>query len=312
MCQTLLTPTPLRRGDTIAIISPATTVKSEYIVGAVEEITRRGYKAKVMPYASGPAAGSYASAEASREDDFCAAYADSEVRAILCSRGGYGAVHFIDKISEEMLRRDPKWLIGFSDISALHAMMLRAGVRSLHASMARHLAEYPNDAASNRLFGILEGELEYSIIGAADSRNIAGVAEGELRGGNLAVLDGLGGTPFDLLMPRENEDVILFIEDIGEAIYRTERMVRRLALCGALSCYKGIVVGRFTESRPDANYSSTADMLRERLPQWGAIGIPIAFDMPIGHIDGNMPVIEGARVRLTVTPDSSELDFIAD
>lgn len=307
MPEHILTPRPLRHGDTIALISPATAVREEYIAGAVKEIEHRGYKALVMPHASGPADGSYASGDEQRAADFVNAYSDPSVRAILCSRGGYGTVHFIDAIDPDLLRRDPKWLIGFSDISAMHAMMRHAGVRSIHASMAKHLTEFPDDGATGLLFSILEGRDSYTVEAQGDSRNIPGEASGELRGGNLAVLDGLVGTPFDMLVPREEDYVILFIEDIGEAIYRTERMVRRLALCGALKRYRGIVVGQFTESRPDLNFPSTADMLRKRLPQWGVESVPVAFGFPTGHIDGNMPLVEGARALLTVTTTASTL-----
>lgn len=306
----LISPAPLKKGDTIAIVSPATTVRSDYVAGARNALESLGFNVRVMPHALGPADGSHSSSEANRLNDFLEAYGDSNVRAILCARGGYGCIHFIDAVSPELLAADPKWVIGFSDVSAIHAMMHRAGVRSIHSSMAKHLAEFPlEDKVNTSLLKILTENKCIEYHAAPDSRNIPGSSQGELRGGNLAVLDGLTSTPFDLLVPDEGEEVILFIEDISEAIYRTERMIRRLALNGALSRYKGIIVGQFTDSKPDKNFSSTADMLRQRLPQWGASDIPIAFNFPIGHVDGNLPVVNGAKARLKVSPEGATLAF---
>lgn len=304
----LVTPPPLCSGDTIALVSPATVIKPEYVEGAVASLRSCGFNVKVMPHALGPSDGSYAASTAARLADFTGAYSDPQVRAILCARGGYGCIHLIDSIDPAMLAADPKWVVGFSDVSALHAMMHRAGVRSIHSSMAKHLALFPADDECNALLiSILKGTREVVYTSAASPLNFCGEATGTLRGGNLAVLDGLVGTPFDMLTPAESEDVILFIEDVGEAIYRSERMLRRLALSGALRRYRGIVVGRFTDSRPDSNYGTTAEMLHYRLREWGVDGIPVAFGFPCGHIDRNLPIVEGAQAALTVAPGGASL-----
>lgn len=303
-----VTPPPLRSGDTIAIVSPATVVRPEYVDGAVAALQGCGFNVRVMPHALGPSDGSYAASAAARLADFTAAYSDPQVRAILCARGGYGCIHLIDRIDPAMLAADPKWVVGFSDVSALHAMMHRAGVRSIHSSMAKHLALFPADDECNmQLVKILKGAREAVHTSGASPLNICGEAAGTLRGGNLAVLDGLVGTPFDMLAPAEGEDVILFIEDVGEAIYRSERMLRRLALSGALRRYKGIVAGQFTDSHPDSNYATTAEMLHDRLREWGAGGIPVAFGFPCGHTDRNLPLVEGARATLTVASGGASL-----
>lgn len=299
-----LRPRSLQQGDTIAILAPATTIKSEYVAGAGSFLQALGYRIRIMRHTLGPADGTYASSKAFRLTDFIDAYTDPEVRAILCARGGYGTIHLIDHITPELLKSDPKWVIGFSDISAFHAMMHRAGICSLHASMAKHLTLLGRDECTENLLQILTKGTEIKYDTDGDSRNIEGKATGKLRGGNLAVLDGLVGTPYDILTPSEGEDVILFIEDIGEAIYRTERMIRRLSLSGALQRYKGIIVGQFTESHPDLNFETTADMLRKRLPEWGVSNeTPIAFNFPIGHTDRNLPIIEGCQATLNVSKE---------
>lgn len=281
----------------MAIISPSSPVKEEFIDGAVDFLASEGYSPVVMPHAKGPASGSYAARGADRLDDMLAAWEDSSIRAILCSRGGYGAVHLLPRINPDFLRRDPKWLIGYSDISALHALLLHAGIASIHAPMAKHLTEEnPEDPSTRALMDILRGEfpMEYHV--APHPHNILGEAEGILAGGNLAVLNGLFGTDFDIL----REGTILFIEDISEAIYAVERMLYHILLSGGFDKVSGIIVGRFTEYRADKNFERMEDMISDFLQREGLAGIPVAFDFPVGHVKENLPLVEGARVHLIV------------
>lgn len=290
-------------GDKIAIIAPATTIKPEYIDGAVARLSALGFNPVVMPHAKGPASGSYASSIADRLADFNDAYTDSDVKAILCARGGYGVVHLLDKIDREMLRRTPKWVIGYSDISAFHALMYNVGIASLHAPMAKHLSIEPeSDFAVAELLEIIAGKptTEYRL--PAHPLNRPGSACGRLKGGNLAVLAGLIATPFDLLSADSDEDVILFIEDIAEAIYSTERMLWHLKHTDTLHRIKGLIVGQFTEYRPDLNWQTTEEMISARLSEFGITDIPVVFDFPVGHVSRNYPMIEGVTATLEVTP----------
>ncbi len=120
-----------------------------------------------------------------------------------------------------------------------------------------------------------------------------------LLGGNLAVLNGLAGTPFDIMAESLHRDVVLFIEDVSEPIYAVERMLYRLHLQGVLSKVKGILVGQFTEWKPDRNHESMYDMMHERFEEWG-VDCPVAFDFPVGHNERNVPLIEGVEVSLSV------------
>ncbi|MDE6410820.1 MAG: LD-carboxypeptidase [Muribaculaceae bacterium] len=302
----MIFPNSLKRGDRIAILSPSSPVKEEYIDRASEFLVSEGFEPVVMPFAKGPASGSYASTAEQRLDDFISAWEDDSIRAILCSRGGYGAVHLLRSLPAEFLRQDPKWLIGYSDISALHAMLLKAGVASIHSPMAKHLSEEDaQDFCVRSLIRILKGNfpLEYEV--PSHPYNIDGEAEGILAGGNLAVLNGLFGTAYDILQ----EGVILFIEDISEAIYAVERMLYHILLSGGFDRIKGLIIGRFTEYRPDKNFSSMEDMIKAFLEKEGIKGIPVAFNFPVGHVKENYPLVEGATAKLTVTSDVVKLSM---
>lgn len=307
----MIFPQPLKKGDKIAIISPASVVRPEYIDGAAEAIAARGFVPVVMPHAKGPADGSYSASEHDRTADFALAWNDTAIRAVLCARGGYGCVSILPAIPGSMLRANAKWLIGFSDVSALHAMLQSCGVASVHGPMARHLTEEPaDDPSTEALFPILTGTDTVTWSTPASSLDFHGEAQGRLRGGNLAVLNGLAGSRFDILrVDPADEDVILFMEDIAEPIYKVERVLWRLRLNGTLNRVAGLVFGAFTDYRPDRNFASMEEMIRHRILDWGLEGIPVAFNYPVGHQRANLPLIEGALARLSVTPAGVTLEM---
>ncbi|MDE7334876.1 MAG: LD-carboxypeptidase [Muribaculaceae bacterium] len=287
----LLTPPLLREGDTVALLSPASAIDAELIDGAARALEAEGFCPLIMPSAKGRC-GSFSADASGRLADIQAAIDNIDVKAIICGRGGYGAVHLLDRLN---LHR-PVWLAGFSDISALHALWHKNGIRSIHSSMAKELTlrECPGDEANRRLFQILHTGRMPSIEWDAHPLNRPGSARGVLRGGNLAVLDGLVGTPFDILtLP----DTILVIEDIAEPIYKVERMLWRLKLAGVFDRLKGLVVGQFTEYRPSADWSDMYSMIAALTAGYS---FPVAFNAPIGHVSGNLPFIEGVPAALTI------------
>lgn len=295
----ILIPAPLHPGSKIAIISPASIVRGEYIDGAVEFLRDCGYEAVVMPHAKGPADGCYAASAGDRLADFRAAWGDPEIDAVLCARGGYGTAHLLPELPVDFLRDNAKWLVGFSDISALHAALLHAGVASIHGPMAKHLCKNPGNASTAALMSLLSGGcMDYEVPTHPLSR--PGVARGRLMGGNLAVLNGLAATPYDVFARVAHEDVILFLEDVSEAIYAVERMLWRLYMAGTLHRLKGLIFGQFTEYRPSAKFATMEEMLDSLLHRISLSGIPVAVVFPVGHVDDNLPLVEGAEVTLTV------------
>ena len=291
----------------MAIIAPASAVKREYVEGAARFLTGRGFDVEIMPGTTDTPCGSYSAPQGVRRSSLLEAYCRPDIDAILCARGGYGCVHLLDDELTAAMRANPKWLVGFSDISALHAASLRAGVRSVHASMAKQLDLFPDSLPTSMLMDILEGDAPD--VNAQIEWGIGGSAGGMLIGGNLAVLSGLAATPFDMFALPAQRPCILFLEDVAEAIYAVERMLWRLHLSGTLTALKGLILGKFTEYKPDRNFPSMEAMLRSRLEEWGIRDIPVALGFPVGHIDENMPLIEGAEVEFEVSGRTATLKY---
>lgn len=304
----LIFPPYLQEGDRIIILSPSGKIDKAFLKGACERLESWGLEVVLAKHAGG-ADGRYAGTIKQRLGDLQAALDDERAKAILCSRGGYGAVHLVDKLDLTKFRRHPKWLIGFSDITVFHNLLQANGFVSLHAPMARHLTVEPaDDFCTQTLRKILGGcfaseasPLAYAC--PSHPLNHAGRGEGILRGGNLAVFYGLRGTPYDI--PAEGS--ILFIEDVGERPHAVERMLYNLKLGGVLAKLSGLVIGQFTEYEEDHSlgkdlYGAMADLLRE-------YHYPVCFNFPVGHVTRNLPLLSGACVRLETGAKESRLLF---
>lgn len=297
----MIRPPFLTPGDGVAIVSPASIINPDYVKGAVNRLTSWQLGVTVAPHALGRS-GAYSGTVDERLADFRKALYDPEIKAILCSRGGYGVVHLLDRLADDVAR-NPKWIIGFSDISALHALCVSRGVMSLHAPMCKHLSEEAADDRCTRyLRQILFGEIpEYRE--KPHPMNRQGETRGTLVGGNMAVLCGLTGTPYDLFRPGS----VLFIEDIAEAPYKIERMLYQLKLAGRLAALSGLIVGRFTEYTENEGLGGTLYELIYRLVE--EYDYPVCFDFPVGHVSDNLPLIEGSDVIFSVTSRSVDLSF---
>lgn len=285
-------PAPLKAGDTIAICSPAGPIEAAKVEGARKVLEEQGFKVKIMPNTLGRA-GIYSGSDDQRYSDLSKALTDPRVRAVLCSRGGYGVVHIMERLAGLDLKQDPKWVIGFSDISALHALMASNGIASIHASMAAHIRLGADDPDNKVLLEILAGKRPV-MSWEANPLDRPGVADGRLLGGNLAVLADLINTPYDIILP----GTILFIEDVSEPIYKIERILYQLRIAGVLPRLAGLIVGQFTEYKPDASYKTMEQMIADMTAPYR---YPVAFGVPIGHVDHNVPMIESAHVTLKVT-----------
>lgn len=304
----LIIPPYLHEGDKVVILSPSGKIDKSFLKGAVKRLTSWGLH-PVLSRHAGSSNGVYAGTVSQRLEDLQEAMDDADTRAILCSRGGYGAVHLVDKLDFSRFRESPKWLIGFSDITALHNLWQKEGFASLHAPMARHLTVEPeDDFCTQALRDILTGAIvtpegSFSYTCDAHKLNRRGTAEGTLRGGNFAVFNGLRGTPYDIPADR----TVLFIEDVGERPHAIERMMYNLKLGSVLERLSGLIIGQFTEYEEKKQlgkelYGALADLVKE-------YDYPVCFNFPVGHVPMNLPLISGAPVRLEVDKKEVRLTF---
>ena len=299
----ILTPAPLRHGDRVAIVAPSGIIKPQRVLDTLPVLAGQGWVTYVGEHTF-DRCGTYAGTDDDRYSDLEAALLDPATRAIICARGGYGAVHLLERLDRLPLRDDPKWIVGYSDISALHALMTRHGIRSIHAPMCKHIAENSGrDEDSLRLFSILRGEQPDMRI-PDNPYNRHGSATAPLTGGNLAVIAGLISTPYDVIKPGH----ILFIEDIAEPIYKVERILYNLRLNGSLGHLAGLIVGRFTDYDPSRHDSTMEEMISRMVSPYG---YPVAFGAPIGHVSHNVPMICSSTVTLSVTPDGGRLEYMS-
>ncbi|MBX3275212.1 MAG: LD-carboxypeptidase [Sandaracinaceae bacterium] len=239
--------------------------------------------------------GYLAGGDARRLDELRRALTDGGVDAVVAARGGYGATRLLDGIAPEEVR--PRLLVGFSDLTALHALFARAGLRSLHATMVAGLGR-GTDAALAGWIAAAEGAVPAPLDGLTPIA--PGRAEGPLAGGNLAVLAALCGTPYAPPL----EGAVFFLEDVGEAPYRIDRMLTTLRQAGWLRRLAGVAVGQLTRATPGPDGRTVEEVLRDRL---GDLGVPVVRGVPAGHDEDNRPLPLGAPVELDA--DAGTLTF---
>ena len=222
----------------------------------------------------------------------------------MCSRGGYGSIQVLLEMRDGIFADNPKWIIGYSDISAIHATMTTEGVMSIHGNMCAPLCpEKGNDARSTALRKLLGGELPYYKV-ENDTLNRAGTATGKLIGGNMAVLMDLACSRIDVLT--NEDDYILFVEDVDESLQSLNRMIYRMKAAGIFDRVKGLIVGRFANAPANKDFNHINEVFHSVIKDYD---FPVCYNFPIGHVEENYPLIEGATVTLTVGDGYSTLEF---
>lgn len=305
----LVMPEALKPGDKIAIISPASTPGNDNPEKAAATLRAWGFEPVIGPHAL-TKCHAYAGTIEERSADLRWALNDPEIKAIVCTRGGYGSAMLLDPMTREDFNRHPKWIVGYSDITALHSAMVCSGVMSLHANMGGALGERgANDNVNLMLRDALMGKLpSYTV--PANPLNKLGKAHGIILGGNMSVFTNIGGSREWDFLDRDNirgKDIILFFEDVSESMPRVNSMLQQLRLKGVLKHVKGIIVGRFTDYEPKDGWTDMYEMLSETLNKYN---LPVCYDFPASHDENwNYPIIEGCPVTLTVDPEGVTLKF---
>lgn len=295
----ILRPASLHPGDTIAIVAPANAPDPEKTHRYAEILRQRGYHVVVGDNIF-HRHGSYSATDSLRWVDLHNALTNPAIKAIIAARGGYGAVRILQGLDRVDVKKNAKWLVGFSDISALHSALNARGVMSVHGPMATSSTSEIAEPDVERLLSLLQGDsITYEV--EADSHNRPGTATGKLVGGNLSVIMGLFGTPYSSISP----GTILFIEDVAEPIYKVERMLYQLKLSGMLAQLKGLVIGEFTKYEPDGDYpDGMHGMIADAVAEYD---YPVLFGLPAGHGQINHPLILGENTSITVTEQGAWL-----
>ena len=300
-------PTPLKTGDTIAVISPSSVPDSATVAKGCATLRSWGYVPVVGAHALSSYHG-FAGTADERATDLLWALRNPSIKAIICSRGGDGAVQVLQRIPLKEFRNHPKWIMGFSDVTALHSAEVAAGVMSIHSSMCDGIAmRGERDSVNMILRKLLQGELP-TYQAPAHPLNQQGEATGILVGGNFSVFCGLAGSEYDFLN-RADEGLILFIEDTDESMTKVDRMLHQLEIRGVLSKLNGIIVGHFSKYKsPENGFADMYEMLHEYLQHYQ---IPVCYDFPVGHHSGkNYPMVEGCKMNLKVGQDGTLIQFV--
>lgn len=294
-------PPYLKKGDTIGITCPAGYMAAEKAQACIHTLQSWGFDVMVGKTLGSSSTNYFSGTDEERRDELQAMLDDENIHAILFGRGGYGMGRIIDSLDFTKFKKKPKWVIGFSDITILHAhLYTKIKVASLHAPMAAAFNEGDNEFISSLHNAIKGKKAKYSC--PTNPFNKTGTAEATLVGGNLSLLANITGTASDL----NTKNKILFLEDIGEQIYNTDRMLYQLKRSGKLANLAGLIIGGFTDmkdtERPFGKtvYEAIADIIAE-------YEYPVAFGFPVSHGKENYALKVGLTYTLKVGKSKIQL-----
>lgn len=307
----IIFPKSLKKGAKIAIISPAGAVQEEQLEAGLELIRQKGFEPVFgrhlfTKYKHGY---TYAGNEQERTADLNWALNQEDIGAIWASRGGYGCQHLVENLDLLKFRKDPKWYIGYSDNTVIQSYLLKNNIASITGQTIKTSSFGVTDESYNLIFDILKGlKPKYKI--PSHALNRTGRVEGQLVGGNLALIYAMLGTPYSF----QFRDKILFIEEIGEKYYALDRMLMSLELAGVFTQIKGLIIGgmiNMGEEKDNKNYENSYDdfsydLISERVSRFD---FPVMFAFPNGHIFDNRPLIIGAHVEINVE-NTASLKFL--
>ncbi len=300
----MITPPLLKNGDTIGIISVAGSVAEDKIRPAIALIESWDLKVVLGKHIFG-SYHQFSGRDEERMEDLQMMLDNPEIKAIFSSRGGYGTIRILDKLNFKKFKKNPKWIVGFSDITVLHSYLNRVlEVESLHAAMP---STFPakgmeSETVSSLKQALFEGSISYDC--ADYSLNRTGKVKSFLVGGNLSILCSLSGTPMDI----DTRGKILFIEDVGEYLYRLDRMMRTLKAAGNLEHLAGLIIGGMTDMEDnDIPFGSSAYQIIFELVK--DYNYPLAFNFPAGHMEPNRTLILGREIDFEVNENSAYMRF---
>ena len=295
----------LQKGDRIRIVAPARKVVLEELQTAVQLLNTCGYEVDFGKYTLG-GYHQFSGTDNERAADFQNAVDDASVKAIWCARGGYGGMRMVDKIDFSTFKQTPKWICGYSDATALHALINSTlHLPSLHCTMPIHIQKQEDMhglSFSTMLMAMETGKLNCQT--SAHPLNRTGKAEGRLLGGNLSVLHAINGSFSDI----KTDNSILFIEDVDEYLYHIDRMMLCLKRCGKLERLAGLIVGGMNNMHDNAVPfgKTTEEIVWEHVSEYQ---FPVCFGFPAGHVADNHALILGENARLEISNNNVSLQM---
>lgn len=298
-----ISPPFLKPGDTVGIIAPASAVSYEDLVPGIAILKELGLKV-LEGKTLRSSFNQFAATDEERLADFQHMLDNPQVNAIIAARGGYGCSRIIDQLDFSEFVKNPKWIVGFSDLTVILSRTQLLGYQSIHAPMIKSMMLYGADVARQTLINLLFGELPaYEIEG--NEMNRSGIASGEVTGGNLCLLAHLTGSDTQV----NTSGKILFIEDVNEYLYNLDRMMLQLKRSGQLSSLAGLIVGQFSDVKDNAAPvfgKSIYEIIEEHV---SAYDYPVCYNFPVGHVDDNRPMLTGAYAELEVSKNKVSLKF---
>ncbi len=306
----IIFPKSLKKGDKIAVISPAGFVEESALQSTLELIKSEGYDPVFGKYVLGKFQNgyNYSGTEKERIFDLNWALNNDEISAIWATRGGYGCQHLLRHLKLSKFRKNPKWYIGYSDNTVIQSFLLKNGFASIHGQTIKISSFGVTEESYGLIFNILKGKSPKYLVEKSQF-NKTGNAEGILVGGNLALIYALLGTPYSF----DFKDKILFIEDIGESFYSLDRMLISLDLAGVFKKIKGLIIGGMTNMGSETDnkeYEESFDsfayeIIFQRIKNYD---FPTVFGFPNGHIFDNRPLIIGGNVKIKAR-EKAEVKF---
>jgi muramoyltetrapeptide carboxypeptidase len=297
----MMTPARLQKGDTIAILATARKNIDDNLKPALDLLHSWGLEA-VIGSSIGLDDNQLAGTDAQRAADFQAQLDNPNIKAIWCVRGGYGTIRMIDLLDFTQFKENPKWIIGFSDVTVLHNHLNTMGFKSIHGIMPISVPKASPQAIESLRKSLFGEKITYEIDPFVMNR--FGTASGELVGGNLSILYSVLGSPSAI----DCTDKILFLEDLDEYLYHIDRMMMNLKRNGCLESIKGIVVGSMTKMKDnDIPWGKNALEIIADVTQ--KYNIPVLYNFPAGHIQDNRALIMGSKVTIDVNETCSKVVF---
>lgn len=301
----MITPEYLKPGDCIGIPAPARHIDPELIENTVQVLENKGFRVKTSENVKGQHF-RFSGTDETRAADFQQMLDTPEVKLILCARGGYGSLRIIDTLDFNHFVKKPKWIAGFSDITVFHSHLLSVlGIESIHGTMPLYFEKpgLPDLNLETLIKAVTIEKLYYQV--ETHPLNRLGEATGALFGGNAAMLASMLGSRSQVSPGGK----ILFLEDVGEKMYRLDRIMVTLKRAGYFDDLAGLVLGTFSEMEDDPAdpFGKTAEEIV--LDAVSGFGFPVCFGFPAGHTHLNRALILGREVKLAVS-DKSTIEFL--